>query len=86
MVILGQLADLPAILEALNPSGSIEGSGQSIRLDDPPGAVSADGRCAWVDGRWGEAEREWFTVRGAGLVEVRDGVPEGWYPAVVEGE
>lgn len=84
MVIVGLVSKLPAILEALNPSGSIEGAGQSIRLDDPPGAVSADGlRCAWVDGRWGETEREWFVARGAGLVDVLDALPAGWYPAAI---
>lgn len=58
-----------------------------MQMVDPPGAVSADGlRCAWVDGRWGEAERAWFVERGAGLVEVLDGVPVGWYPAVVDAE
>lgn len=78
MVIVGRAADLPTILEALNPTASIEGAGQSIRLDDPPGARSTDGRVAWVDSRWGEAEREWIEIRGAGLVTVLDDMPSNW--------
>lgn len=83
MHIVGQLSDLPAILEALNPACSVEGASVSIRLDDPP-TVSDDGtRCVWAAQEWGETERDWFAERGAGLVEVLDGVPGDWYP--VEG-
>ena len=78
MVIVGKAVDLPAILEALNPTASIEGASIGIRLDDPPGARSTDGRVAWVDSRWGEAEREWIEIRGAGLVTVGDALPGDW--------